>query len=298
MLRHLLRTTTTPMSRRSALAGAGSFGAAAVAVPALRRPLPAQPPHDSSSGSDMPVGDLPGWRQVLTEDFDADVPIGGFSSTDSGALVQSCAAHDAYADRLRVYPDGWSTWNSMGVYAPERTISTKSSVLDLYLHRDSTSGDALAAAVYPARAGRDDNASTYGRWSWRMRSAAVTSAGWACVSFLWPENADSWPLSGEADWPEGDISGTVSGWNHPKSPLPAQEYIPGAGRLWSDWHTYAIEWLPGSLRYLVDGAEALHVTHAVPNTAMRWLVQTGNYAWAPPGSGHVQIDWVVAYDPA
>lgn len=248
----------------------------------------------------MPTGDLAGWNQVIAEDFDVDFPRGAFVTDQQGALLPSCAAHQTYARRLCAYPEGWKTQNGDGIYSPDRTISTNDSLLDFYLHTDGGLNRAVSAALFPLRPGGADNARTFGRWSWRMRASGVTGAGWGCVSLLWPENSQDWPGSGEADWPEGDISGLVSGWNHPRSPVPAQTLIPGNGALWADWHTYTIEWRQDSLSYFVDGVRTFATSIAVPSTPMRWLTQSGpnDGSLASSTSAHLQIDWVVSYDPA
>src|SRR5437660_700572 len=47
----------------------------------------------SPSTQEMPVGDIPGWHQIFTDDFTTDVPLGSFP--------------DAVSDKWSDYPDGW-----------------------------------------------------------------------------------------------------------------------------------------------------------------------------------------------
>ena len=297
----LPRAITDNVSRRTALAGIGTVVAAGTASPTLRGRLwPVSNATTSPSGVSMPTGDLAGWQQVIAEDFAVDYDRGSFVTDGQGDLIPSCAAHQTYGDRLRAYPEGWNTQSGNGMFSPDRTVSTSGSVLDIYLHTDSDLNRPVSGAVFPLRPGGGDNARTYGRWSWRMRASDVSAAGWGCVSLLWPQDSKDWPGSGEADWPEGDVSGSINGWNHPRSPVPVQIFVPGNGAQWSDWHTYTIEWSENSIAYFVDDHQTFQTSVAVPAGPMRWLVQSGpSGQWvAPSTTAHVQIDWVVSYDPA
>ena len=42
----------------------------------------------------------------------------------------------------------------------------------------------------------------------------------------------------------------------------------------SEWHTYTIEWSPDLVVFKLDGVEVGRTTERVPNTAMRWILQT------------------------
>ncbi len=124
---------------------------------AAQEPLPPDP--------SMPVGDLPGWKQVFTEDFTSgDVPIGGFPS-------------EAYqAKWSENYPDG--TPDTAGQqnggksgYYPTKVLSVKGGYLDFYVH--SENGDSMGAAPSPKIPGANPgraNSLLYGRYSVRFKA--------------------------------------------------------------------------------------------------------------------------------
>ncbi len=305
-----LSTPATP-SRRSVMTGAGLTALAAITIPGVADADVVDSASAVASGQAMPVGDIPGWKQVIAEDFGDDVPVGGFAGSPFvyGELATDCAAYDTYGHRLGVYgtcPVGGA------LYSPEKTISTYGSMLDLHLHVDE-SGTPVCAAAYPVRPGSNSNSHQYARWSYRMRTSQVTSRNWACVSELWPAVDAEWPASGEVNWPEGAIDmdqpplTPIHGFYHPRGTRTIaefqnqQSFVQAPGAKWTDWHTYTMEWSAGSVKLLLDGQELFSTTSNVPTTQMRWVTQTGpadSQLGLPTGSAHVQIDWVVAYDPA
>ncbi|UIJ36196.1 glycoside hydrolase family 16 protein [Allobranchiibius sp. GilTou73] len=297
---------THPINRRALLGGSAGLALGAAVSGAAGA--------TSASGAALPVGDLPGWKQVIREDFTTAVPRGGFvaSPTTYGELATTCAAYRAYGRRLGVYGNG--PVNTYGYYDVSKTLSTSGSLLDMYLHHDTATNRNVSAAVFPFRAGSTTNAHLYGRWSYRMRSYNATGTNWACVSLLWPDVDSQWPMAGEIDWPEGDVRavpsgarGNVAGFFHPRGAQSGHEGtvpIPGLNGLWTNWHTYTIEWLPNSLKCYLNNHLVLSRTTRVPSTPMRWITQScpsndnRGAPLRPAGSAHVQIDWVVAYDRA
>lgn len=250
---------------------------------------------------------------TCAQDFSTDMPIGSFlgSTSQYGLLDPKCRAYSAYGGSLGVYPTG--PVSGGGLYCPERTLSVKNSVLDVYMHLDPSSGKPLSAAFSPFSEGRNTNEMTYGRWSWRMRSWQATGKNWGWVSELWPTIDAAWPQSGEIDWPEGDITGEsatnpvggLGGWYHPAGyPLSQfgqrQVRVGALNGKWSNWHTFTMEWLPGSLKLFMNQYKVLDTRSGVPNTPMRWVSQCGpnDPGYKPSGSAHMQIDWITAYRPA
>ncbi len=301
-------------SRRGMLQGLGGLATVgALGATAVESMVGAEAASGSPSGQAMPKGNLPGWKQVIAEDFATSIPRGGFvPGRTYGLLAPTCSAYQAYGKRLGVYGDG--PVNTYGYYDARRTLSTSGSLLDMYLHIDPTTGRRVSAAVTPFRPGRTDNAHLYGRWSYRMRSFNATGSNWACVSLLWPQKDADWPRSGEIDWPEGNVRalpagtpGRIEGFVHPRGASTGWDgtiHIPGRNGLWTNWHTFTIEWRPNSLKVFLDKVAVMSTTARVPNTPMRWVTQSGpsnderGRSLRPSGSAHVQIDWVVAYDPA
>lgn len=231
----------------------------------------------------MPIGDLPGWRQVFTDDFTQDIPLGQFTSATQG--------------HWKPYPSPWRDTSGNGMYAPEAVVSVSGGVLDKYLHTRAD-GTAMVAAIQPMN-GRD---MLYGRYEVRARMDAVD--GYKVAWLLWPESR-VWPRDGEIDFPEKDLnSSTVHGFVHHQGATVGSDQA--AFRKTIDatqWHTYTIEWSPNLVVFYLDGVEFGRTTDRVPNTPMHWVIQTETVLnGQKPGAqtGHVQIDWVAiwAYDSA
>lgn len=76
----------------------------------------------------------------------------------------------------------------------------------------------------------------------------------------------------------------------------------------SQWHTYAVDWLPGQLVFYLDGQEIHRTTERVPDEMMSFGVlgyvnsQTDLWQGGPPdasspGFNSIQVDWVRTYTP-
>ncbi len=85
----------------------------------------------------MPKGDLPGWHQVFSDNFNRqNVPIGKFSDCDHNALTPEKAYCNGLPEpqksRWWAYPYGWldtakqRKYPQGGIYNPEKTISIES----------------------------------------------------------------------------------------------------------------------------------------------------------------------------
>lgn len=259
----------------AALMGAGSRADAAEAVT-----------------SKIPRGDVSGWKQVLAQDFSQDVPLGGFVVGQDGLASSGSALRAKYGSAIGGYPDGWD------FYQPSKTVTIKGSVLDISMF--TSGGSPHSAAVYPIRADTGSPSQLYGRWQWRMRALQVSGTGWLSCSMLWPQNDADWPGAGELNWPEGELKGPVQGFVHYAGPTrPQLKVFAPSSFYWTQWRIYTIEWLPGLVRYLVDDTVVAHVTEGVPNTPMRWVLQTNPSTSAVPYStAHMQLDWISIYDPA
>src|SRR5690242_6385950 len=78
----------------------------------------------SPSAEPLPIGDLPGWRQVFTDDFLVDAALGAFPGS-------------AYAAGWSAYPDGCHDTSGNGAYSPERTLSVAGGVLNIRVHTEA-----------------------------------------------------------------------------------------------------------------------------------------------------------------
>lgn len=255
------------------------------------RPIatPVVPPtgggYADSSGQPMPVGDLPGWHQVFTDNFATDVPIGSFPGS-------------VYSTKWSVYPDGWSDTSRHGRYYPSRVLSVHHGVLNYYIHTEN--GIHMVSAPEPKLPGASAGmGQLYGRYTVRFRADSLY--GYKTAWLLWPDS-EVWPRDGEIDFPEGDLNGTISAFEH---------YMWGkAGNdqnafptttTYGSWHTATTEWTKGKLTFILDGRTIGITTTRVPNTPMHWVLQTETALdGSIPGAttaGNVQIDWVAIYAP-
>jgi hypothetical protein len=244
----------------------------------IGRPIPAPAPTPGPSGVPMPIGDVPGWHQVFADDFTTNVPIGQFPRAVAARWGGS-------------YPDGWTDTSGAGTYMPSQVVSVSGGVMDLYLH---TAGAVhMVAAPVPSLP-----TMTYGRYVIRFRSDAIP--GYKTAWLLWPDSG-VWPRDGEIDFPEGSLDGTIAGFVHYQGGTSGsdQYVMPDTGVTYTGWHTAQIDWLPSGVTFSLDGNVVGQTTSRVPNTPMRWVIQTETDGGAPPASsaGNLQIDWVSVYAP-
>lgn len=234
------------------------------------------------SGEPMPVGDLTGWRQVLAENFNVNVTAGNFPGT-------------AYSKTFSAYPDGWKDTSGNGTYMSSKVNSVSGGILDFYLRTEN--GVVLVAAPTPKlNQSSSPGDQLYGRYAVRFRADAVP--GYKTAWLLWPAS-DNWE-EGEIDFPEGDLTGTISGFSHCAGPNPAANcLVASTNQRFTSWHTAVTEWIPGKVTFYLDNEQIGTTTRNVPSNPMHWVLQTETVldgAKPPPtASGHVQVDWVAAW---
>lgn len=234
----------------------------------------------------MPTGEVTSngtrWKQVFAEDF--------LTPAHTGRVLSTYP-------RMGAYESGKDT-SGYGEYAPDLVLSVHDSVLDY--HVGTLDGQALVASVLP------DNYAPhqYARVSVRYRASSIR--GYKFVGLLWPES-NQWS-DGEIDWPEGDLDGRArpasqvvgaydSSGNHIFAP-PVQYF---AATDQTAWHIATTEWTRGVVRFYWDGVLLATVTQGVPTKPMRVTLQAETWLdqGAPPaGDGHIEVDWVVIYEPA
>jgi glycosyl hydrolase family 16 len=255
------------------------------APPSLRADPKLRPPGRCTaadpSGRPAPSKDLPGWRLVFVDDFGARVPLGRFGRSA----------------RWNPYPYPWRDTSKNGVYWPQRGLSTHDGVLDVWLHTEKVDGaDAhVVNAPQPVIPGVA-RGQLYGRYAIRFKADPVP--GYKTAWLLWPDSGER--AEGEIDFPEGNLTGTISAFLHPidaRSSSDKSSFATSA--TYRTWHTAVIEWLPGKCTFILDGRTIGVVTDRVPDTPMHWVIQTETQlsGGAPPddASGHVYIDWVAVY---
>lgn len=231
----------------------------------------------------MPVGDLPGWRQTGVQDFVEDAAAG--------------RVDEIYGADMRGY-HGFPDSSGRGIYSPDSVLSVKNGHLDFFLHTDGV--PRVASAVPFGYEGQK-----YGKYCVKFKYDSLP--GYKIAFMLWPVS-DNWN-EGEIDWPEGELNGPMYGASAVRRPAGggAMEFDPvkrnysasGPGT----WHVATTEWLPGKVRWFLDGELVDETTRweGVPEKRMRWTLQAETSRKAtktyPAASlaGHVQIDWVVQY---
>ena len=244
----------------------------------------AQSSEAAPSGQAMPVGDLPGWHQVFTDDFTPNVPVGSFPGS-------------AYGSKWTGYGDGTKDTTGNGHYYPSKVLSANNGVLNMYLHTEN--GVHMVAAPVPIiEAGQPYAGMLYGRYTIRFRTDSL--AGYKTAWLLWPDS-ENWPTDSEIDFPEGDLnSSTINAamhWQGGTSGNSQDVYTTNA--TYTSWHTATIEWTPSAVTFYLDGQVIGCSTSNIPNTPMHWVIQTetSTFGVVPSDStaGNVQVDWVAAY---
>lgn len=274
-------------------------------------------PVTSGSSTALPIGNLPGWTQVVADDFNYTYPIGSIASDNNGELLVGSGAYAELHDKFTFYPDGWNTTHGDKTYAlnsgepgypgniivrskyyPSKTVYFEDSCLKIYHHSEDISGTmyALGAAIKPKLPSGDYMIGPYGRWQFRMRSQNVSAAPANSYWHWVPLGIDSnnWPSNGELDWPEGDIGKPVAGNYHPASPS-NETYHVTSGEDPTQWNIFTVEWTPGRVKWWCNDALRLNTTDRVPSQPQAFLFQHESDWRQPVGTGTVEIDWVAMW---
>ncbi|MGC0363552.1 hypothetical protein ABH922_001536 [Rhodococcus sp. 27YEA15] len=238
-------------------------------------------PSASPSGVPLPTGNLPGWKQIFTDDFNR---------------CELGSSWSAYSGQPGGNPQGWWDESMVGVHDGK-----------LQLRSERTSSGWISGGVsnYPVT-------QLYGRWEIRMRADPSDDISYHML--LWPQQ-DQWPpeidfaesVSGTRDEMSAFLHWVDHGRNDKKGVSTTGDF--------AQWHTVGVEWGPGIVRYLLDGqvwSEA-HSDLMVPDLPM-WLglqTEAGScerreeWGFAPcsddsslrPDEVLVEIDWVSVYEP-
>ncbi len=278
-------------------------------------PAPASTPATSPSKEAMPGNDIPGWRQVFTDDFTRPAALGSWGSEcDHLRTVYTglaSAALGAANTQWRSYPQCFSDTYQKRPYRADQVLSVHDGVLDFHLHKV----DGQPAGANPSPIIKNGSQyQLYGRYAARFRvTNASQLSDYYAAWLLWPQTENwngSGPGDGEIDFPEGSLNGAVGGFNHclyNNSYNCASANTGGVN--FSDWHTYVIEWTPEAIRFFLDGRKIPltlgddrvvdeYTDHAnIPNVPMRWQLQTEtNGPGTSNAEGHLEVDWVAVYE--
>jgi beta-glucanase (GH16 family) len=241
--------------------------------------------HAGPSGISLPLGDIPGWRQIFSDDFTTDVPLGSFP--------------DAVATKWSAYPDGWKDTSKKGTYYPSQTVTINGGTLNIFLHTENSMH--MVCAPVPKLPGAVGNGTglQYGRYAICFRADAVP--GYKTAWLLWPDS-EVWPRDGEIDFPEGNLTGTISAFMHRQNGTSGSDQDAFSSQAtYTQWHVAVIEWTSPYVDFLLDGASIGRSVNRIPNTPMHWVIQTETTLsgeTSDTAQGTVQIDWVAVYAPA
>lgn len=249
----------------------------------------------SPSGYIMPVGDIPGWRQIFVDDFKTNVPLGSFPT--------------AVSSKWMGYQDGYLDTSKNGTYYPSKVVSISNSIMNLYLHTEVINGTPthLVAAPVPILPGAigSEGGLLYGRYAICFRTVPISGStlyGYKTAWLLWPDS-EIWPRDGEIDFPEGDLNDTINAAVHYQGGLDGndQDVYNSLIRYDTKWHIAIIEWMPTYIKFILDGVTIGNSTNKIPNTPMHFVIQTETSidGTVPNNStGNVQIDWIAIYSPS
>lgn len=234
------------------------------------------PGSAEAAGAALPVGDLPGWRQVFTDGFDTDVPEGSFTSS-------------AYGQRWHAY-DGFPDTFGVGEYSDD-VLSVSGGALRMRWH--TRDGVPLVSGIVPLVDGRWGG-HVGGRYSVRFR-AEQPSHGYSAAFLAWPDS-NTW-ADGEVDFAEGALDGGVRAYHHcpgdPESHCGSAETTAP----WDEWHVATAEWTHSGVTYSLDGVRLVRSTD-VPVDPMHVVLQ--GYVrpgWDAGRDAVVQVDWISIWYP-
>jgi beta-glucanase (GH16 family) len=189
----------------------------------------------------------------------------------------------------------WNTYDSVGGFGngwrkPE-AITQSDGTLKITARGDVTGGMG------------HEYGQLYGRWEFRARTEP--GRGFGSAILLWPDS-EKWPEDGELDIMEvPDQARTkahfVVHWG-------AENHVHGTDVTgdFTQWHTFAIEWLPDRITWYVDGVKKYENTDkaAIPTKPMHLTIQLdmgpkANWIDAPdettPEEVGLEVDWVRIY---
>jgi beta-glucanase (GH16 family) len=166
------------------------------------------------------------------------------------------------ADSGKTFVSGWGNDELQCYTAARRNSLVSNGRLHIIARADTVGGCPYTSARLKTR--RADGtalfAQRYGRFEFRAK--LPTGRGiWPALWMLPQDDAyGTWAASGELDVMEarGQTPSTVLGTLHygsrwPQNAFTSADYVLPRGGSIADFHTYAVEWEPGRIRWLVDG---------------------------------------------
>ncbi|MDQ4118823.1 MAG: glycoside hydrolase family 16 protein, partial [Actinomycetota bacterium] len=143
----------------------------------------------------------------------------------------------------------------------------------------------------------------YGRWEFRAR--ADPGVGYSPAVLLWPDS-ERFPVDGELDMLEAPDGARRTASSHVHYGADNRTRGGQVSGDFTQWHTFAFEWLPDRLTWYVDGQKAWEVRDRVviPTKPMHLCIQLDQgpavkFMPGPdastPGEVRMQVDWARQY---
>jgi beta-glucanase (GH16 family) len=231
--------------------------------PPTEVPRTAAPSRGSTNGASSTGGSGVDWRPVTTDDFD-------------GSALDRTA---------------WNAYNSVGGFGNGYRRPSAISVDDGLL-RITARGNVSGGM-------RHERDQLYGRWEFRARTEKGRGLGAAIL--LWPETENK--DDGELDMmevPREDRTEAHFVIHYSDENKLAGSKVSGD---FSQWHTFAMDWLPNRITWYVDGVKQFETTdrNVIPKVPMHMTIQLdmGPFEeWIPapdettPEEVSLEFDWV------
>jgi len=237
------------------------------ALPAPSPPPTSVPVIDDARGGRGPTASKDEWRLVFSDDFEG-------SSLD---------------------PKVWNRYNSIGGFGNGYRRPSAITVEDGKL-RVTARGNISGGMNH-------EYSQTYGRWEFRARTDKGRGRGSAIL--LWPDSLNK-EADGELDMmevPDEDRGEAHFVIHFSPQNKQAGNKITGD---FSQWHTFAMDWLPNRITWYVDGVKQFETfdKNVIPKVPMHMTIQLdmGPYReWIPapdhttPPEVSLWVDWVRIY---
>jgi beta-glucanase (GH16 family) len=225
----------------------------------------------------MPVGDLPGWHQVLADDF-------------RSGKVNTSTWYE-YSGQPGGDPGGW--WDPSHLVVENGQL-----IIRGYMNNGKWTTGGINSSHSLSQ--------VYGQYDIRFRMDQGEGVGY--VALLWPTTGSGPP---EIDFAEDNgASSRISTYGsfHWSTLSGEHDDSHVLSINMTQWHTLGVEWTPGSIVYTIDGRPwASETGNAVPAIPMSLCIQTqawgGSYnnAWenpidvTTPPEVDMHIAWITAY---
>jgi len=259
------------------LLSAGCAGVTGAAEPDLMQALPAPAPAPTEVPE--PIGPDPDAPRLIA------------NTEDDGEPLEWVPVHTFDFEGSRLDTSVWNPYNSVGGfgngYRRPSAIGLDDGKLQITGRGEVTGG----------MGHREDQ--KYGRWEFRARTDH--GRGFGSAILLWPitENKDD----GELDMMEVPTENRSEA--HFVIHYTAQNKLAGNKITgdFSQWHTFAMDWLPDRITWYVDGVKQFETfdKNVIPKVAMHMTIQLDmgpHEEWiaAPdettPEEVHLEVDWV------